>query len=129
MSKNNTLQGGERVLIKKLGPIIVAADGCHGQEGIRPSKEIDVPYTTFLAWVLPGESTKPHHLEGRTEVYYIQQGIGQMHVNNEQELVREQDHVVIPPGAVQYIENVGGKDLVFLCIVTPPWTPDCERSD
>ena len=35
--------------------------------------------------------------------------------------------VYIPPGAVQRIENRGAGDLVFLCIVDPGWTPECEE--
>ena len=35
--------------------------------------------------------------------------------------------IYIPPGATQYIENVGAGDLVFLCIVDPAWRPQDEE--
>lgn len=33
----------------------------------------------------------------------------------------------IPPEAVQWIENTGKTDLVFICIVDPAWCPEDEK--
>ena len=50
-----------------------------------------------------------------------------MHIDNEASEVSVGDTVYIPPMGVQYIENTGGTDLVFLCIVAPSWYPDAEE--
>ena len=34
--------------------------------------------------------------------------------------------VYVPPGALQWMENTGDRDLVFYCIVDPPWHADDE---
>ncbi|PWB62199.1 MAG: cupin domain-containing protein, partial [Betaproteobacteria bacterium] len=38
------------------------------------------------------------------------------------------DVVVIPAGVAQSIRNLGDRDLVFHCICTPRFTPDCYES-
>ncbi|MEA3397575.1 MAG: cupin domain-containing protein, partial [Chloroflexota bacterium] len=35
------------------------------------------------------------------------------------------DVVLIPPGVSQRISNTGAGDLMFLCICTPPFRPEC----
>ncbi len=49
-----------------------------------------------------------------------------MHIDDEAAEVSAGDHVYIPPGALQWIENAGDTDLVFYCIVDPPWRADDE---
>lgn len=39
--------------------------------------------------------------------------------------VRPGDVVLIPRDTPQRISNTGDHDLVFLCLCTPPFTPDC----
>jgi mannose-6-phosphate isomerase-like protein (cupin superfamily) len=75
--------------------------------------------------VKPGEKTLPHKLKN-SEVYYIIKGTGTIYINNERKLVEKNDTVYIPPDAVQFIENTGEKNLEFLCIVDPAWTPETE---
>lgn len=79
------------------------------------------------AIVPAGESTLPHVLERSVELYYILDGEGEMHIGNEQAHVREGQIVYIPPGARQFIRNIGTGDLVFLCIVSPRWQAEDER--
>ena len=74
-----------------------------------------------------GESTLPHVLDRSVELYYILEGVGEMHIGDEQAPVRAGQIVYIPPGARQFIRNCGTKDLVFLCIVSPAWQADDER--
>ena len=50
-----------------------------------------------------------------------------MHIDGEVAPVCPGQVVYIPPGARQFIRNIGQKDLVFLCIVTPPWKEDDEE--
>jgi mannose-6-phosphate isomerase-like protein (cupin superfamily) len=73
-----------------------------------------------MAYVDPGKSTSPHYLK-QTEVYFIMQGIGRMHIEDETQEVNEGDVVVIPKEKKQWIENIGQNVLVFAAIVSPPW--------
>ncbi len=79
------------------------------------------------AVVPAGRSTLHHRLMTSTEFYYILSGAGRMHINGEAEKVRSGHIVLIPPQAIQYIENTGTTDLCFLCIVTPPWKREDEE--
>lgn len=78
------------------------------------------------AIVPAGESTLPHLLKKSTELYYILQGSGVMHIGMESEPVHEGQIVLIPPGARQSINNTGSCDLVFLCVVASKWQADDE---
>jgi mannose-6-phosphate isomerase-like protein (cupin superfamily) len=82
------------------------------------------------ARVAAGSATAPHSLATSTEVYWILSGRGQMHIDAETSPVEPGDAVLIPPGSVQWIETAGREDLVFLCVVTPPWKAgdDCRRT-
>ena len=78
------------------------------------------------ALVPAGESTLPHSLKKSTELYYILEGCGIMHIDSEMAPVHPGQIVLIPPGAIQYIRNSGNANLVFLCIVSPRWKADDE---
>ena len=73
------------------------------------------------AIVPPAESTLPHRLSASTECYYILKGEGIMHIDGESAPVQPGQVILIPPGSVQFIQNTGTGDLVFLCVVSPKW--------
>jgi mannose-6-phosphate isomerase-like protein (cupin superfamily) len=75
----------------------------------------------------PGKSSRPHRLKTSSEVYYILQGNGTMHVGHQSADVCPGQIVFIPPGAVQFIENKGQGDLTFLCVVDPAWHEQDEE--
>ncbi len=78
------------------------------------------------ARVKPGVTTMAHHLKGATEIYLIARGRGKVTVGDLPSTeVAVGDVVVIPPGISQKITNIGKTDLVFHCICTPRFTPDC----
>jgi mannose-6-phosphate isomerase-like protein (cupin superfamily) len=72
-----------------------------------------------------GKSTLPHIMK-TSEVYYILEGEGVLHINNESENVKMGDTIFVLPDSKQHIENIGSKDLKFLCIVDPAWKKDDE---
>ncbi len=74
----------------------------------------------------PGMTTALHYLAGVDERYLITSGRGVVEVGKlaPTEVTRG-DIVVIPEGTTQRITNVGDHDLVFYCICTPRFTPDC----
>jgi mannose-6-phosphate isomerase-like protein (cupin superfamily) len=77
-------------------------------------------YSLAHAIVKLKHKTRPHRLK-TSEVYYILEGSGRMHIDAQSAKVTTGDTVYIPPKAVQYIENIGRTNLVFLCIVDPAW--------
>lgn len=85
----------------------------------------DFRYSLAHAVVRAGDASIPHALK-TSEVYYILQGEGEMHINHEIARVHAGHAVVIPPTATQYIRNIGTNDLKFLCIVDPAWKPEDE---
>jgi len=77
------------------------------------------------ARVAPGVTTQLHALQGVSEVYVIEAGTGLVEVAGATAPVGPGDRVAIPAGAAQRITNTGAGDLVFLCLCTPRFTPDC----
>jgi len=105
----------------------IAGDACHLREllNARTDKRA-YRYSLAHAVVKPRTKTKPHSLK-TSEVYYILEGKGRMHVDQETAEVGPGTVIDIPPHAVQFIENSGKTDLVFLCIVDPAWCPEDEK--
>lgn len=78
------------------------------------------------ARVPPGVTTQRHRLVGVDERYVITEGEGEVEVGRRgRERVGAGDIVVIPSGTPQRITNVGPGDLVFYCVCTPRFRPDC----
>ncbi len=81
------------------------------------------------ARVAPGVATRPHRLRGVVERYVIVEGQGAVRLGDDSEkTVGPGDVVVIPAGIAQSIRNLGDRDLVFYCVCTPRFTPDCYES-
>jgi mannose-6-phosphate isomerase-like protein (cupin superfamily) len=107
-------------------PPFKAGDGCELRELANAATEKRAfRYSLAHAIVAPGQKTMPHRLR-TSEVYYILQGNGVMHIDQETFLITAGDMVDIPPMASQWIENTSGDDLVFLCIVDPGWRKEDE---
>lgn len=105
----------------------VAGDNSILRELLHPDKgDMQIRYSLAHARVSPGLKTVPHKLKS-TEVYYIIAGQGLMHIDAESFVVGPDSAVYIRPNSVQYIENTGNSDLVFLCIVDPAWRQEDEQ--
>lgn len=104
----------------------IAGDNTILRELLHPAKaDLNLRYSLAHAVVKPGLASYRHRLK-TSEVYYILQGEGVMHIGSESRQVGPQQAIYIPPDAVQYIENSGATDLVFLCIVDPAWREEDE---
>ncbi len=117
------------MIVKRKSEIreIIAGDGSMLREILHPDKDdVKISYSVALARVGIGKKTLWHKLDGY-EIYHIIRGMGKMFIDDETEIVSEGDTVVIPPDAKQRIENIGNSDLVFLCIVEPPWKKENEK--
>lgn len=91
----------------------------------RTMANADFRYSLAHATVKVGDSSILHALK-TSEVYYILEGEGEMHIGDEVATVHAGQAIVIPPSAKQYIRNIGTTDLKFLCIVDPAWRKEDE---
>ena len=106
---------------------ITAGDGSALRELLRPDQgPFQFDYSLARAVVKPGGKTNPHRLKN-SEVYYILEGRGLMHIEQETAEVSAGQAVYVPPFHIQSIENTGAIDLAFLCIVDPAWKPEDEE--
>lgn len=119
----------KEVVIKDLAGCeeIIAGDKTILHEMLHPDKaDLKIRYSLAHALVQPGQTTLPHSLT-TSEVYYILEGQGIMHIDDESSPVAAGQAVYIPPCAAQHIKNTGSGDLKFLCIVDPAWRKEDEE--
>jgi len=106
---------------------IIAGDKTILRELLHPAKaDLKLHYSLAHAVVKPGDTSRPHRLK-MSEVYYILDGQGVMHINDETAAVHIGQAIYIPPNATQYIQNTGNNDLKFLCIADPAWRAEDEE--
>lgn len=89
--------------------------------------EFKINFSVAHAILEPGKSSLPHILTESIEVYYIIEGMGEMNIDGEIEVVKSGQAIYIPSQSRQYIKNIGDCYLKFLCIVSPPWRMDEEK--
>lgn len=107
---------------------IMAGDNTRLRELLHgPNEGLPLRYSLAWASLSVGERSLPHRLNRSSEVYYFLRGRGRMTVDREEVRVAEGDTVLVPPGATQYVRNIGDTPLEFLCIVDPGWQPDDEE--
>jgi mannose-6-phosphate isomerase-like protein (cupin superfamily) len=117
------------MLIKRLSDCeeFTAGDGSLLRELLHPDKaDLAIRYSLAHAIVKVRHATTPHILK-TTEVYYIMEGEGIMHINEESAKVYPGAAIYIPPRSRQFISNTGKTDLIFLCIVYPAWRYEDEK--
>lgn len=104
----------------------IAGDNSILRELLHPDKEeLAIHYSLAHAILKPGKTSRSHKLK-TSEVYYILEGEGVMHINKETQGVHEGHAIYIPPDSLQFIQNTGKNDLIFLCIVDPAWKKEDE---
>jgi mannose-6-phosphate isomerase-like protein (cupin superfamily) len=87
-----------------------------------------IRYSIAHCTINPGNSSKPHTMK-TSEMYYIIQGNGIMHIGKEQKHVEQNETIFVPPMSKQFLENNGKIDLIVLCIVDPAWKQEDEISN
>lgn len=81
------------------------------------------------ARVEPGVTTQLHRLNGVEERCVITRGRGLMEVGGREPVpVAPGTVVLVPAGAAQRITNSGDEDLLFLCVCTPRFAPQCYEA-
>ncbi|MBI5473681.1 MAG: cupin domain-containing protein [Ignavibacteriae bacterium] len=107
-------------------PEFLAGDSTILREFLHPDKaDLALRYSLAHAMLKPGSRSQRHRLT-TSEVYYILEGEGRMHIDDETEIVTAGQAIYIPPHTKQFIENNGATDLKFLCIVDPAWSKEDE---
>ena len=108
-------------------PPQIAIDGCTICEVLHPSIDLAaLPYSLAVAEVAVGARTYRHRLQ-HAEVYYLINGCGRMHIDDASAEVAAGAAIVIPAGAVQWIENTGDEVLRFIALVSPPWSREIDH--
>jgi len=101
---------------------ITAGDGTKIKEMLSPLKDlVSIRYSLALAKIAPGGKSYPHKLQSSSEVYIIVNGSGIMHIEDEVRAVKSGNVIYIPKGTFQFVENNSNEELIFYCIVDPPW--------
>jgi len=121
--------GDKKMFIKDIKNCeeIVAGDETTLKEILHPLKdELKIRYSIAHAVVKPGKKTLWHRMKA-SEVYYILQGNGLMHIDDETKEVESGHVIYIPPNSKQRISNTGNQDLIFLCIADPAWRKEDEE--
>ena len=119
------------MIVKKIEEIeaVTGQEGTQIKQIFSPS-EIDnsIRYSIAHCTINPGKSSRPHTMK-TSEMYYIMQGNGIMHVGEQQKQVKQNDVIFIPPMSKQFLENNGDTQLVVLCIVDPAWKQEDEIAE
>lgn len=93
------------------------------------NSDADDKMSIARARVEPGVTTQLHRLVGVEERYLVVAGRGRMEVGElEPREVGPGDVVLIPAGVAQRITNIAEEDLVFLCVCTPRFFPECYEA-
>ena len=104
----------------------IAGDHTILRELLHPAKEkLELRYSLAFAVLKHGKTSFPHKLK-TSEVYFILEGEGIMHIGEETAQVIPGNTIYIPPDTRQYIHNSGRIDLKFICIVDPAWKEEDE---
>jgi mannose-6-phosphate isomerase-like protein (cupin superfamily) len=116
------------MLIRKLSECeeFIAGDNTILRELLHPDKQpLELRYSLAHATLPVGKTSTLDSLT-TSEVYYIISGKGEMHINEETQIVEPGDAVYIPPNAKQFIHNCGNEPLIFVCMVDPAWRKEDE---
>jgi mannose-6-phosphate isomerase-like protein (cupin superfamily) len=105
---------------------ILAGDHTILREMLHPVRDpAAIGYSLAHVRIPVGATSLPHRLQ-TSEVYYFISGQGRMYIDHEKSVVGPEQAVYVPPGAIQYVENTGKEELIFLCIVDPAWRVEDE---
>jgi len=107
-------------------PEIIGHEGSKIKNYFDPdSTDNEIRFSMAHFMIQKGKRTLLHRMKS-SEVYYILEGVGILKINGKSFTVKKDDSVFVPPMSEQSIENIGGKDLRFLCIVDPAWNQENE---
>lgn len=105
---------------------ITGAEGTKIKQIFHPHNTmLGVRYSIVHCEIKAQKSSRPHKLKS-SEVYFIINGKGVMHIDDESHPVKKNQAVYVPPHSRQFIENTENAPLEVLCIVDPAWRQEDE---
>ena len=114
--------------IKKIDEIvpIEAREGTKIKQIFHPHNTLNgIRYSISQCIVKPEKKSSLHKMT-TSEIYYILDGQGILHIDEESYPVSKDQAIYISPHSKQQIENTGKTDLKILCIVDPAWRQEDE---
>ena len=117
-------------MVKKLtdSPCFLAGDHTMLRELLHPANDtIKTSFSLAHAYLEAGEESLPHKLLTSTETYFFLKGQGRISINNEVFHVEKNATAHVPANAIQSVKNTGTERLVFICMVSPPWSATDEE--
>jgi mannose-6-phosphate isomerase-like protein (cupin superfamily) len=106
----------------------LAGDHTRLRELLHPSTNPEnTLFSMAHAFLEKGETSLPHRLKNSSETYFFLDGEGEIHIEGQVFRVSKNDTAFVPANATQWVKNTGRKPLVFLCIVSPPWSATDEE--
>jgi mannose-6-phosphate isomerase-like protein (cupin superfamily) len=117
------------MLISNLDSVepIAGSEGTQIRQIFHPHNTmLGIRYSIVQCVIEPHKSSRPHRLKS-SEVYFVVDGKGVMHVDDESAPIRKNQAVYIPPHSKQFVENTGDTPLEVLCIVDPAWRQQDEQ--
>ncbi len=116
-------------MVKKVTDIscFLAGDLTHLREILHPANDnVNTLFSLAHAYLEIGEKSLPHRLVKSSETYFILEGQGEISMDGQVYKFEKNDIAFVPPNAFQWVQNTGECPLVFLCIVSPPWSAEDE---
>ena len=116
------------MIIKRIQDIepISGDEGTEIRQIFHPHNTLDgIRYSLAQSIIQPGKTSKPHKMK-TSEVYFVLEGKGVLHIDDELVIVDKHQSIFVPPFSLQYLENTGDVELKVLCIVDPAWKKDDE---
>jgi len=105
----------------------IAGDATQIKEVFHPKNDqLPFNYSLAQASLAVGAASYPHILKKQSELYVFLRGNAEVFIGEESCKAGAGDIVWVPVGVKQYVRNLGEEELVFLCIVDPPWQKEDE---
>ncbi len=117
-------------MVKKIADSVCFQAGDHTwlRELLHPANtNVGTSFSLAHAYLEPGDVSLPHKLISSSETYFFLEGEGTISIDNQVHRVEKNDTVFVPANAIQSVQNLGQGRLVFLCVVSPPWSADDEE--
>ncbi len=99
----------------------ITKDSSEIRELLHPEKNPVKNQSLAEAIVYPQQTTSAHFHKNTEEIYFILEGTGEMRLGDRHFTVERNDSVLISPGQVHCIKNIGDSELRFLCCCSPAY--------
>lgn len=107
-------------------PEFLAGDDTRLREIFHPDKhQLKLNYSLAQGTLPSGQRSKRHVLAS-SEVYYFISGKGRFTIDGQVTPIDAGTTIYVPPGGIQFVENIGETDVEFLCLVDPAWRMEDE---